>query len=209
MQLVDNDAYTSTTTAAAALPRGATVVLVAWSAAAAAVVGSGAFARAPAAVLPGTIAALTALTLAAVLVTAEGRRWADRASLAGLALFHAWRVVPGVAFLVLLTQGALLWAFAGPGGVGDVAVAVTAPLAAWAAKRPGRGARAGYAVWSALGFADLANVVVHGALCTRADPASMHLLRELPLGLLPTFAVPLTFAAHILAFRRLRLARAD
>jgi hypothetical protein len=30
----------------------------------------------------------------------------------------------------------------------------------------------------------------------------MHLLRELPLGLLPTFAVPLTFAAHAIALRR-------
>jgi hypothetical protein len=174
-----------------------------WLTGALASVGSGAFAKAPAAALPLTVVSLTALCLVALLSDREGRLWADAVSPGRLAWFHAWRAVPGAAFLVLYAVGELPWGFAVPGGIGDIAVALTAPLAAWAAsRRSDARARWAYLAWNALGFLDLANVVREGAVHTLADPASMHLLRELPLGLLPAFAVPVTFAAHVLAFRR-------
>jgi hypothetical protein len=115
--------------------------------------------------------------------------------------------VPGAAFLVLYALGELPWGFAVPGGIGDIAIALTAPAAAWASRRSDASARRAYLAWNALGFLDLANVVREGAIHALADPASMHLLREMPLGLLPAFAVPVTFAAHLLAFRRRRARR--
>jgi hypothetical protein len=202
MQLADNDAYTSNVSGSPLFPGRAQLLLGLWLSGALWVVGSGAFARAPAAVLPLTVGGLTALSLGAVLSDREGRPWADAVSRGRLAWFHAWRAVPGGAFLVLYAHGSLPWGFAVPGGVGDLAIALTAPIAAWASRRTDTRARLGYLAWNALGFLDLANVVREGALHTRIDPASMHLLRELPLGLLPAFAVPLTFAAHALAVRR-------
>ena len=175
-----------------------------WLSAALVLVGAGALAHAPAPVLPLTIVLLTVATLWSVLSSEEGRRWADAIPPARLALFHVWRLAPGIAFLFLYGHGWLPRDFAVPGGVGDIAVALTAPLAAWAAGRSGRGAQTAYLVWNVFGFLDLANVVRAAAVLTAADPASMHLLRVLPLGLLPAFAVPLTFAAHVLALRGLR-----
>jgi hypothetical protein len=175
-----------------------------WLLGALAFVGSGAFAKAPAAALPLTVVALTVLCLGALLSGSEGRVWADAVSPGRLAWFHAWRAVPGAAFLVLYARGELPWGFAIPGGIGDIAIALSAPIAAWASRRGDAWGRRAYLAWNALGFLDLANVVREGAVHALADPASMHLLRELPLGLLPAFAVPITFAAHALAFRRLR-----
>jgi hypothetical protein len=191
-------------TAATSLGRGAFFALGGWLAAAAAAVGFGAFARAPAIALPRTVIGAAAIVLGTLLGRARGRRWADAVAPAHLAWFHAWRLVPGAAFLVLYARGALPWGFAVPGGIGDIAIALSTPAAAWAARRQTHAARTLFLAWSVLGFADLANVVAHAMLSTRADPSSMHLLRELPLGLLPTFAVPLTFAAHVLAFWRMR-----
>jgi hypothetical protein len=200
MQVASNDAYTSNVPPA--FPKRATVLIPLWLSAALVLVGSGAFASTPAPMLPATIVTLTIVTLWSALSNQDGRRWADGVPLAYLALFHAWRFVPGVAFLYLHAHGWLPRAFAVPAGIGDIAVALTAPLAAWASGRKERGALAGYLVWNAIGFLDLANVVRAAAALTLANPSSMHLLRVLPLGLLPTFAVPLTFAAHVLAFRR-------
>jgi hypothetical protein len=178
------------------------VLVSLWLCAALAAVASGAFARAPAPVLPLSVVLLTVLSLGAVLADREGRAWANAVSKASLARFHVWRAAPGIAFLVLCARGSLPWGFAVPAGLGDVAIALTAPLAAWAAGRSDRAARRSYLAWNVLGMLDLANAVREGAQHTRIDPASMHLLRELPLGLLPAFAVPLTFAAHALALRR-------
>jgi hypothetical protein len=182
-------------------------ILPLWLILAVVAVASGRLARAPATVLPLTVASLTLMTLTLVLATPSGRAWAAEASLSRLAWFHAWRILPGAAFLVLHARGQLPWLFAVPGGVGDIVIGVSAPVAAWVATRPGRGARLAYAVWCLLGLVDLAGVVRAAFVCTRADPGSMQLLRELPLGLLPTFLVPLTFAAHLLAFYRLAATR--
>ncbi len=201
MQLAPNDAYTSHVPPPT-FPKRATVLIPIWISAALVFVGSGAFLSAPAPILPLTVVMLTIVAVWSALSNEEGRRWADSVSPARLALFHTWRLVPGVVFLYLYAHGWLPRGFAVPGGVGDIAVALTAPLAAWAAGRTERAARVSYLAWNALGFLDLVHVGRAGAGLTLADPASTHLRRVLPLGLLPTFAVPLTFAVHVLAFRR-------
>jgi hypothetical protein len=205
MQHVHNDAYTSNALRASTFPRVAKALVAIWLAAALLAVTSGTLGGAPVLVLPASVVGLTALTLAAVFSSRQGRDWVQTVSLGRLAWFHAWRLVPGAAFLVLHARGALPWGFAVPGGIGDMAIAVSAPVAAWAATHHGRAARASFVFWNALGLVDLASVVRAAFVLSRASPASMHLLRELPLGLLPTFAVPLTLAAHVVAFVALLL----
>lgn len=197
----------ATTPATSTLAKVAMALLPLWLIAAVVATASGRLSRAPAGILPATVLSLTLLTTLLVLGTPSGRAWASQLSLARLAWLQAWRVIPGAAFLILYARGELPWLFAVPGGVGDVLIGISAPVAAWAATRPGRAARAGYVLWSVLGLVDLAGVVRAAYVCTRADPASMHLLRELPLGLLPTFLVPLTFAAHFVTFYRLIVSR--
>jgi hypothetical protein len=175
----------------------------AWLALALAVTASGALARAPVPALPLTIAVMTLVAIAVAWGTHAGREFVNGLSLPALAWFQAWRVVPGVAFLVLYALGQMPGRFAVPAGVGDVAVALVAPLAARWASNNTRATRIAFALWVAAGTLDLLGVVRAAAVVSLADPASMHLLRELPLGLLPTFAVPLTFAAHALTIRRL------
>jgi hypothetical protein len=176
------------------------VAPLAWMTFAAALVASGTLARASPYTFPVMIVGLTAATLGVLWQTSVGRAFSTSLSLAQLAGFHAWRIVPGAAFLILYRLGELPWSFAVPAGVGDVAVGVLAPLVAWSATR--RGGRAALLAFTLLGAVDLLIVVRAAFVLLFTDPESLHLLRELPLGLLPTFAVPLTFAAHGLALRR-------
>src|SRR5207302_9377800 len=104
--------------------------------------------------------------------------------------------VPGAAFLGLSQYGLLPWQFAVVGGIGDIVVGLLAPAAAMAARSKAQLARAAVLFFSVVGFVDLAFVLRGAYASTLADPSSMHLIRALPLGLLPTFAVPLMLAAH-------------
>jgi hypothetical protein len=61
-------------------------------------------------------------------------------------------------------------------------------------------------VWNMLGLIDIIFVVSSALHFGLKDWQSMHVLRQLPLSLLPTFLAPLIIASHILIF--VRLARA-
>lgn len=128
-------------------------------------------------------------------------------SLIRLTLPHTFRVMGGV-FLIVMAQDALPALFAVPAGVGDIAVAVAAPLVAW---RLARGAGVRRAVWfNVLGLVDLIVALTIGFL-TASGPLqvlvvqpSTEALTRLPLALVPTFAVPIAIALHIVSLRRLR-----
>ena len=152
---------------------------------------------------PAPQVVLLLLTAAVVvLFWTAWRDWAWTVDRRALVLVHATRLV-GFYFLALYARGELPYAFAVPGGVGDIAVAVSAiALAAW--MRPGRPARRLLLVWNAFGFADIAMVVITAARLATAEPGSMRALLELPLSLLPTFLVPIIMATHVLIFARLR-----
>jgi hypothetical protein len=211
MTTTSSDVYTSIPLPASDWPPAPVLLgVAAWLAGAVVVVAQGAWSGAPAVALPLTLISATVLAWIGVHATVAGRAWAARVSLRWLSLIHVWRVVPGVAFLVLHAGGQLPTAFAVPGGVGDVAVGLTAPLAAWIASQRRPGSRAALGIWQFVGIVDLLVVVSAAFRLTTADPSSMQLLRELPLGLLPTWAVPLTFVVHALAVRRLsRRSRPD
>jgi hypothetical protein len=146
---------------------------------------------------------LTAGLLLAGTFVPAFRTWAWSVDLRQLVALHVTRFV-GAYFLVLYLRGELPYAFAVPGGWGDILVAAGA-LVLLIGGSPMRSAgwfRA-YAVWNLLGLADILFVVATAARLALADPNSMVALLRLPLSLLPTFLVPLIIASHVLIALRL------
>ena len=134
------------------------------------------------------------------------RAWALMVDIRALVLIHATRLV-GAYFLMLHARGELPWAFAVPGGWGDITVAAAAlAVVAWAPRRGSAGWSA-FFLWNATGFVDIALVVATATRLGMADPNSMEALARLPLSLLPTFLVPIIVATHVVIFLRLVASR--
>lgn len=118
-----------------------------------------------------------------------------------LTLVQTWRIA-GFVFLVLAAYGILPRLFAFSAGWGDIAVGVTAPLAALYFARGQH--RAGFIAWQLFGLADLANAIVMGVLSSAgpigilAHGVSTAPMSVLPLSVIPTFAVPLLAILHII-----------
>jgi len=116
--------------------------------------------------------------------------------------------IAGVVFLLAMVLGRLPWVFALPAGIGDIAVGITAPFAI---RRSARGAVVGAVWFNVLGLFDLVVALTLGALSGLSDatqlipttPSSAE-LTMLPLVLVPTAAVPLAIALHILDLAALR-----
>ena len=178
-----------------------TVVLVGlgWLIVATAVGAAGLVRRLPPA--PLVLFTLTAVVLAPGWLLAGFRAWLATIDVRWLVALHLTRFV-GFYFLYLYGRGELPYAFAVPGGWGDIVVAaLAAALLMWGAPRDGR-RRVAYIVWNVLGLADILFVVVTAARLGTADPGSMVALLRLPLSLLPTFLVPLIIASHVVLFVR-------
>jgi len=147
---------------------------------------------------------------AAVLGTAwrsrSFRAWLSAVDIRWLVALHLTRFV-GFYFLYLHARGQLPYAFAVPGGWGDVAVASLAvPLLLAGPPVPGW-RRVAYTAWNVAGLVDILFVVMTAARLGAADADSMAALLRLPLSLLPTFLVPLIIASHVII--GLRLARRE
>jgi hypothetical protein len=129
-----------------------------------------------------------------------------------LTTLQSWRILGGT-FLVLFTFGMLPAAFALPAGLGDVAIGVTAPFIARAMVERGP-ARAGrlFVVWQLLGILDLVVAVGVGASLrtfpglteATANSGQMVTLSQLPLSLIPGFAVPLFVILHLASLAQYR-----
>ncbi len=149
------------------------------------------------------LASLTAGVLVAGAKVPALRDWSRSVDVPALVAFHLTRFV-GAYFIVLFRRGELPFAFAVPGGWGDMLVAAAALLllASGAPVSPAR--RAAYAAWNLVGLLDILFVVATAARLGLANPESMQALLRLPLSLLPTFLVPLIIASHVLIAVRLR-----
>ena len=128
---------------------------------------------------------------------------------ARLTLPHSLRVV-GVTFLLVMALGHLPAVFALPAGLGDIAAGLAAPLVA---RRLARDTGRGRAVWFHLfGILDLVVALSIGFLAGLGPwrpldvTPSTEALSLLPLVLVPTTAVPLAIALHLVALGRLRAA---
>jgi hypothetical protein len=126
-----------------------------------------------------------------------------------LALPHTLRVV-GVTFLLVMAQGHLPAVFALPAGLGDIAAGLAAPFVAWRLAHGGGRRRA---VWFNLfGILDLVVALTIGFLAGLGPwrplevTPSTEPLSLLPLALVPTVAVPLSLALHLVSLSRLRAA---
>ena len=162
---------------------------------------AGWFRNASAPVVAATVWTLTALVLLVFWRIAPFRAWALSVDLRWLVLFNLIRLLAGVYFLVLCQRSQLPCGFATPAGWGDIVVGVLA-LAIVATMRT-EFAKTLLVIWNTLGLIDIIFVVFSALRFGLTDWQSMHVLRELPLSLLPTFLVPLIIASHVLIFFRL------
>jgi hypothetical protein len=195
------------------------VVLVAWLGVVAALATAGQFvtpAGQPPLPLLAAVLLPVAVFIAAYASSAGVRDYVRSGDPALLTTLQSWRILGGT-FLVLLAFGLLPDAFAVPAGWGDLAVGVTAPFVARLALEHGRGGRV-FVLWQLLGILDLVVAVGVGAslrsFSEQADLTSagqMVRLSELPLALVPAFAVPLFVILHLasLAQHRARTRGAD
>jgi hypothetical protein len=154
---------------------------------------------------PGPQLVLGGLTVALVAAGAylrPFRRWLRTVDLRIPVALHLTRFV-GANFLVLYQRGELPYAFAVPGGIGDIIVATIALGLLLFVSPSGPRGRTLYLGWNFLGLLDILGVVATAATLAIKDPSSMQALTKLPLSLLPTFLVPIIIASHILLFVRL------
>jgi len=152
--------------------------------------------------LPLVLFGLTAVVLGAGRFSTGFRAWLLAIDVRWLVGLHLTRFV-GAYFLYLYGRGQLPYAFAVPGGWGDIAVASLAALLLLSGSPARAGRRGAYILWNVLGLADILFVVVTAARLGVADPESMAALLQLPLSLLPTFLVPLIIASHVVLGVRL------
>lgn len=201
------------------------LILAVWLLAATAAGGSGLWLR-----LPTPLAGSTLWLLVAALLLAWWRSpalagWLREVDSRVLVLVHVTRLV-GIWFLVLFQRGRLPFAFATPGGYGDILAAVGAlvaiaalsvPVRARTERPPAPGVgspdrlargtvtgwrRAVLLLWNAFGLLDLLYVVGTAVRFALTRPAEIVELRELPLCLLPTFLVPILMFTHLVLFAR-------
>jgi hypothetical protein len=126
-----------------------------------------------------------------------------------LTLVQAWRVV-GFAFVALYSYQLLPAPFALSAGWGDVAVGVSAVLAAKWLVRPPR--RVAFIGWQLFGMSDLFGAMILGAgagllgLQGASMPggATMTPMMVLPLSMIPTFFVPLFLIIHVICILQAR-----
>jgi hypothetical protein len=125
-----------------------------------------------------------------------------------LTAVQTWRV-GGVVFLILMAKGILPAFFALPAGLGDMAIGSTAPFVALALAR--NRLSAGRLILSqALGIADLVVAVTMGVLCSPspigilAHGITTRAMGQLPMSLIPTFAVPLLVILEIICIAQVR-----
>jgi hypothetical protein len=163
--------------------------------------------RMPMPAVQGVLFGLTALLVLAYRASAFVRGWADALPLRAVVGLHLTRFV-GFYFIWLYQRGELPYAFAVPGGLGDIIVAALALIVVFAPLAPATRLRAMF-VWNVIGLIDILLVVATAARLGRADPLALRALTHLPLSLLPTFLVPLIIATHLLIFARLRRAAAS
>ena len=152
------------------------------------------------------IFALSAMVLLLFWRSTGFRAWALNVDIRALLLVHVSRFV-GIYFLVLYARGELPFAFAIPGGIGDIVVAAGAVVVLLLCSRPGVTAWAAMLVWNTCGLLDILLVVLIATTLGLANPEAMWPLLVLPLSLLPTFLVPIIISTHFIIFARLGASR--
>lgn len=159
---------------------------------------------------------LLGLVAAPIVVFAAGYRGSARfrdfvasLDLAFLVRLHMLRVV-GLVFVLLYLLGHLPAGFALPAGLGDLAIALSAPLVARSLASPGPRTSTAFVAWNALGLVDFAAALALGVAHSDAPVGFLAadvttvLVTEFPLALIPAFGVPFFIIVHLIALIRWR-----
>jgi hypothetical protein len=124
-----------------------------------------------------------------------------------LIALNGWRFI-GLGFVMAWVEGLLPGGFAWPAGLGDIAMAVTAPIvAARVAADDGFRFRGAFLAWNLFGIADFVDAVLWGTLYSwpgSGSAATTALMQRLPFALIPCFFVPLVAMAHIVLLMQRR-----
>jgi hypothetical protein len=148
-------------------------------------------------------------------------RWSEfRAFVLGVdlrlaAALQAWRF-GGLGFLSLYAHGVLPGLFAFPAGLGDMAIAINAPLIVLGLVRhPSFATSRRFVIWNILGIVDLVVAVSLGTLCSGfihgiSGNVTTSAMSQLPEVLIPAFLVPFFIMLHFTALSQTRrLARSE
>jgi hypothetical protein len=156
--------------------------------------------RIPPVALPGLAVALAVLLSLIYFRSAAVRTWVDSIDLRALVLLHTARFF-GAYVLFLYQRGDLPRAFALPGGVSDLIIAMMAlPVAL--APLGDESRRRAIVIWNVVGFVGLLLTLTSAARINLAGPFELRALTYLPLSLFPTFLMPLMIAIHVVIFSR-------
>jgi hypothetical protein len=151
------------------------------------------------------IAVLTPIVLFVVWFnTSQGfRRFVLSLNPRTLTTVQSWRIA-GFVFLVLYTYRLLPGLFALPAGWGDVFIGATAVFVSMRLASPEH--RNSFILWQALGISDLVIALITGTTAGLLSPHGIATspMTELPLSLIPTFAVPLLMILHFICIAQAR-----
>jgi hypothetical protein len=121
-----------------------------------------------------------------------------------LTAMQAWRII-GAMFLVLLTFPLFPGVFAWPAGIGDIIVGGYAPFVVLSISRRTSGWRKHVVLLNVLGLLDFIGAIGGGVLSgdspigiLRGD-VTANIMQQLPLSMIPTFAVPFWIILHIVS----------
>src|SRR5215510_15489313 len=113
-------------------------------------------------------------------------------------------------FLVLMSFGFLPGTFASPAGLGDLLVGAYAPFVVLAISRRTPGWHRHVILLNVLGLLDFVGAIGSGVLSGRSPiglfrgEVTTDIMQELPLSLIPTFAVPFWIVLHCISLLQLR-----
>lgn len=140
-----------------------------------------------------------ALLLTIALGLPGRRSWVRSLRPPALCLFHAWRILPGAAFLLLLSAGTLPGPFALVAGCGELLVGLSAAPVGLLIRAHSSAGRATLFVWQALGLVELLGVMGLGIQMHQESERLLDSMSRFPLFLMPLYAVPVTLAVHVIA----------
>jgi hypothetical protein len=149
------------------------------------------------------------LFLAAYVSSVKVRRLSLGFDLRFMTAIQAWRMI-GAMFLVLMSFGLLPGTFAWPAGIGDMIVSAYAPFVVVAISRRKPGWYQHVVLLNVLGLLDFVGAIGGGVLSGRSPigflrgPVTADIMQELPLSLIPTFAVPFWIILHVISLIKLR-----
>ena len=147
--------------------------------------------------------------LAALWLSAAFRNFLSTVNLPLITAVQAWRWA-GLGFIFLSAYGVLPGAFAWPAGLGDMAIAITAPWVALAlVRRPGFATSPLFVAWNVLGILDhvvaVSDAAINQSLASGAPgEITVAPMALLPLVLIPAYLVPVFDMLHVVALFRVR-----